>query len=202
MNVRHHECYNLVADIRRYDYFPVGPSEKDLVNAFFPKTVSELTKDLSNVTSAFYGIFLESLTGVVADSEIDQISKRFFYRLGRMKTAAILNDYNEHPILPKDARGIAIVLISAIYNASPEYNFTITHYAEEKCVITLTGKDRYYRISTQLGIEELLTWPTLTPFFEGINDELNLNCVITPVVRKLATDGSCDIEYNITVKGQ
>ena len=200
MNARQHECYDLIADIRRYDCFPAGPTEKELVNTFFPKTVSDLTKDLSNVTAAFYGIFLESLTDVVAGSEIDSISRKFFHRLGRMKTAAILNQYGGLPILPADARGIAIVLISAIYNASPEYNFTISHYAEDRCVITLTGKDRYYRIATQLGIEQLLTWPTLTPFFEGINDELELNCDITPCVRKLAPDGSCDIEYNITVR--
>jgi len=197
MNVRHHECCDLVADIRRYDYFPTGPSEKDLVNTFFPKTVSDLANDLSNVTSAFYGIFLELLIDVVGHNKIDPISKKFFYRLGRMKTAAVLDNFSEHPILPKDARGIAIILISAIYNASPEYNFSIMHYSAEKCVITLTGKDRYFRISSQLGIDELLSWPTLTPFFEGINDELELNCTITPVIRKLAADGSCNIEYNI-----
>ncbi len=201
MNARHHECYDLIADIRRYDGFPVGPSEKELVNLFFPKTVSDLTKDLSNVTSAFYGVFLESLIGVVADGEIDAISKKFFYRLGRLKTAAIVTQHGAHPIIPQDARGIAIILISAIYNASPEYNFTISHYAEDKCVITLTGKDRYYRISKQLGIDDLLAWPTLTPFFEGINDELNVGCDITPLIRKLTADGGCDIEYKITARG-
>ncbi len=193
----HNECYWQIATTREKDVYPSELFKVKMLDAFFPKTVSQLTTDLSTVTSMFYGVMLESCINLFPESEIDKVSKDFFYRLGRVKTKAILQQDNSSCEFYADARGIVMVLITAIYNASPEYIFKITQYSAEESIINLTGKDRYYRAATTLGIAHLLVWPTLTPFFSGINDELGLDFTVSATINQLDENGACDINFRI-----
>ena len=72
----------------------------------------------------------------------------------------------------------AFVIVSAIYNASPEYVFEIIELSPNKTIFKLDGIDRYLRILSQLDIEHHITFPVLIPFMEGIKNALDLDCKI------------------------
>jgi len=127
------------------------------------------------VTSAFYGLLLKNIGEEIGNENIDLQSKKLFYQLGKLKTLQALE---MNPKLERNARSFAIVLISAIYNASPEYIFTIEKYTKKNTTIILTGVDRYLRILTELEIAQYVTFPTLLPFLQAINDTLEINCEI------------------------
>lgn len=95
--------------------------------------------------------------------------------MGRIKTqqckSKLLN-------FPNDTRAFAYVVISAIYNASPEYIFEVIKFSSVETVIKLDGVDRYLRILSQLDIDKYIKFPTLLPFMNGIKDELQLDCKI------------------------
>lgn len=162
-----------IASIRGNDIYPSGEIKNEIINTFFPDNTSKLVQDLSGVTGAFYGILLKTVGEEFGNSKIDNISKKVFYELGKLKAQQATEIY---PELPIDKRAFAIVLISAIYNASPEYSFKLIKYEAEHTIIELNGVDRYLRILNQLNISKHVTFPTLIPFFEGIKDSLNINC--------------------------
>lgn len=161
--------------LRGNDIFPSDPLKEEIIDLFFPQNTSELTQNLSNVTGAFYGLLLKNIGEEIGYENIDLHSKKLFYQLGKLKTLQALE---MNPKLERNAKAFAIVLISAIYNASPEYIFTIEKYTEKNTTITLTGVDRYLRILTELKIAEYVTFPTLLPFLQAINDTLEINCEI------------------------
>lgn len=195
-------CYEQVMTLRREDKFPEGLDQNEVINVFFPNTVADLTTDLSTVTSAFYGVMLQSCLKFISEDSIDAISKEFFYRLGKIKTNGALQQADGKIEFPRDTRGVVLVLIAAIYNASPEYQFEVPQYTSAKSVIILKGKDRYFRIASTLGINHLFEWPTLLPFFKGISDELGVNLETRANIKKLEKNGVCDIEYTITKNEQ
>ncbi|GDX80856.1 hypothetical protein LBMAG42_26670 [Deltaproteobacteria bacterium] len=54
----------------------------------------------------------------------------------------------------------------------------MVRYEASDCEIVLGGVDRYFRAATQVGLADQLTWPVLHPFFEGIRDELGVQCTV------------------------
>lgn len=157
--------------IRGNDNYPDQETKENLLSTFFPSATSDLVADLSNVTSAFYGFLLKSIGDKYGNEQINQHSEQLFYNLGQIKTEqALVKNSN----LYRDCRAFAVVGISAIYNASPEYVFTVEQFLPEYTELKLTGVDRYYRIAKQLGIEKYLNFPTLLPFMRGIKDVLQL----------------------------
>lgn len=178
---------------RGNDVFPCNDLKEEIIDVFFPKSVFDLTQNLSNVTSAFYGLMLKTIGEEIGYEKIDLHSKKLFYQLGKLKTIQALE---MNPKLEKNTKSFAIVLISAIYNASPEYNFNIEKYTDENTIITLTGVDRYLRVLTELGIDNYVTFPTLLAFVEGIKDALNLNCKIEYNFEKLEKKNETRCVYN------
>lgn len=162
-------------DIRGYDVYANHEVKKSLLLSFFPDTIIDMINDMSNVTSAFYGFLLKNIGETLGKEKINEFSEKLFYNLGKLKTEqALIKDAE----LYRDTRAFAVVAISAIYNASPEYIFSIDEFTAEKTVLTLTGVDRYYRVCHQVGIDEYVKWPTLLPFIEAIKDTLQVNASI------------------------
>ena len=102
-------------------------------------------------------------------NEVDILSRRVFRELGRLKTREAIENGID---VPRDCRAPAIVFITAVHSASPEYNFHVLEYLPADTRIRVFGTSRYDRIAKKLDIEQHLTWPELTPFFEGIAEEL------------------------------
>ena len=110
---------------RGKDVFPSLTLKEEILEAFFPEDAVTLTQNLSNVTSAFYGLLLKDIGVTFGNDKIDNHSKKLFYELGRLKTMQAIE---AHPKLERDTRAFAAVVIYAIYNSSPEYNFKILKY--------------------------------------------------------------------------
>ncbi|OUL59905.1 MULTISPECIES: hypothetical protein [unclassified Flavobacterium] len=177
-----------LSQARSKDVFTSQDLKEEIINFFFPENTFELTQNLSNVTSAFYGLLLRDIGVTYGNDKIDNHSKKLFYELGKLKTKQAIEIY---PKLEKDARAFALVVIFAIYNSSPEFNFRIIEFTPENTIIELTGVDRYLKVLTELGIEKHVTIPTFLPFLEGIKDILNIDCEIDYTFEKI------DKKFNI-----
>lgn len=158
--------------VRENDFYDNEDLKNLLIEKFFPSSTSVLTLDLSNITSAFYGLLLNNIGEKIGFESIDDISKKTFYDLGQAKSKQCLGKYEN---IPKDSRTFLIVLISAIYNASPEYSFKILEFNKNRTVFELNGIDRYLRILNNLSISQYITFPTLIPFMDGIKDYYKIN---------------------------
>jgi len=167
-------AYEQMGSVRGNDRFHPSQDGDALVRTFFPPTAEALALDLSTVTSAFYAVMLQAFADTHGYAGIDAASRRFFYRLGRLKARGTYQDKRDQHPFTRDVRDLVTVLIAAIYNASPEYRFDVREHEPHRCEVHLAGTDRYYRAAIQLGIAEHLTWPTLHPFFEGAADELGI----------------------------
>lgn len=185
------DCYILLQELRKDDVFPSTISKEKMIELFFPKNSSDLALSLSNATSAFYGIMLETCGKSIGFENVNKISKDFFYKLGRVKTKVTKESIAGQFEIPNDARGVVILLVSAIYNASPEYKFEIKQFNQDVCEISLRGIDRYYRITNLLGIKKHLQWPVLHTFMEGIKDELSADVDIKSEMISIKDTGEC-----------
>jgi hypothetical protein len=58
--------------------------------------------------------------------------------------------------------------------------------------------DRYHRIAQKLHIQEEISWPALSPFFQGINDALELQYMIRFDLKSLDDDSKCWYDIHIT----
>lgn len=161
--------------LRREDIYLTQEIETKCKDHFFPSGVNELTLDLSNVTSAFYGLALKNIGEEYGVNGIKKISEKVFYDLGRLKAIQCKSKLED---FPEDTTALALVVISAIYNASPEYTFEILKFSPNETSIKLGGTDRYLRVLSQLDIDSHIDFPVLVSFFEGIKDELNITCNI------------------------
>lgn len=173
-----HDPLAFARGLRPHDRFHSAQDPEQLLGTFYPPTPDDLALDLSRVTSLFYGIMLEVAAEQVGPHAVDAMSRALFYRLGRMKAQATRSERAQQYAFSGDVRDLVTILISAIYNASPEYVFHVERYDADECRVLLGGVDRYYRAARELGLVQLLRWPTLTPFFEGIRDELAISCEI------------------------
>lgn len=156
--------------------------------SLFPENTLQLALDQSNVTSAFYGLALKNIITLYGKDAANIISEKIFYDLGRIKTQQCREKLQD---FPRDTTAFAYVIISAIYNASPEYNFQIIEFSPRETCVKMFGIDRYLRILSQLEIDSHIDFPTLIPFMKGINDELGLDC-------KIAVDCQIDRQENTT----
>lgn len=160
-------------EIRKNDYLKDVGFQKELIEKLFPKTTENLVLDLSNVTSAFYGLLLDNVGKEFGYDKINNVSKTTFYNIGQIKAKQCFEKIENMPI---DSRSFLIVLISAIYNASPEYNFNVIEISKEKTIFELYGVDRYLRILNNLSISNHIEFPTLSSFMQGIKDYFKIDC--------------------------
>lgn len=189
--------YNELSELREKDKYPNDEFKEKMIDTFFPKSANNLTQDLSNVTSAFYGFLLVKISKVLGSDQIDTLSRELFYELGKLKTNQATEKMKD---MPYDTRAFAIISLSAIYNASPEYQISIEEFSQNHTVFILTGTDRYHKIAKNLGIDEHLSWPTLTPFMEAINVEMGLNAMINIELLSLAQDSETICKYEFKNK--
>ncbi len=190
------ELYEELRGIRGKDRYPDKELEEYLVNKIFPKTALELTLGLSNVTAGFYGFALKHVGQQCGWDKVDSISKSVFRELGQLKTKELHESGIE---IPRDTRALAVVFIAALYNASPEYNFEFQKYTPEETVMRILGASRYFRIAKKLGIESHISWPVLVPFFEGIAQQIGIECKVEIETRRIEDDGQCDCLARFTL---
>lgn len=197
MGITGRRIYGEVQGIRANDTYPDEEIKAFLVDKTFPKSAEDLTLRLSNVTAAFYGLMLKHVGLHFGWDEVDALSKRVFRELGRLKTREALEGEVD---LPRDARAPIVVFITAVHSASPEYNFHVLEYQSEVAAVRVFGISRYDRIAKKLEIEQHLTWPELTPFFEGVAEELEINIAIDTELKHLGEGGRYDCIYEFVLQ--
>lgn len=176
--------------LRGNDHYPSQEIKDQLIQSYLPTSVSDLALNLSNITSQFYALLLQSIGAKYGVAAVQEHSETLFHHLGRVKAEqALLKD----PNMPRDCRAFIFVLISAIYTSSPEYTFTVKKFTADETIVSLAGIDRYHRAAKQFGIDTMLCFPTLLAFMEGIKDYLELN-----EVEITASDTSYDANSKVT----
>lgn len=196
MAITGRKIYAEVQGIRSQDVYPDEEVKAHLVDKTFPKSAEEMTLRLSNVSAAFYGLMLKHVGERFGWGEVDKLSKAVFRDLGRLKTREALENGID---VPRDCRALAVVFITAVHSASPEYNFNVFEYLPDNMVIRVFGVSRYDRIAKMLDIEQHLNWPELIPFFEGIAEELGLKCRVEGDLQELGEGGRYDCTYRATL---
>jgi hypothetical protein len=189
--------YDRMKGVRGKDVYPDRNVEASLVDAVFPSSVEVMARKLSNVTAAFYGLGLKHLGLTCGWDKVDAVSKSLFRELGHVKATEA---QGTGLFLPLDSRAPALVFVTAVYTSSPEYNFEFLTYTPEETLLRIFGSCRYYRAAKGLGIAGYLTWPTLTPFFEGITEELGIPCSVEMTMKSLEDDGACDYLARFVMK--
>lgn len=179
-------------NIRSQDIYPDESLKAELLEQTFPVDAECMTLRLSNVTAAFYGVMLKLVGERFGWTEVDLMSRAVFRQVGMLKTREALEN---GVTVPWDTRACAIVFITAVHSASPEYNINVFEYAPEVNSMRVFGTSRYDRIAKKLDIERHLTWPELTPFFEGIVEELKIDCRVEGVLKELGDQGLYDCLY-------
>jgi CRP-like cAMP-binding protein len=196
MAITARRIYGEMQGIRAKDTYPDEEVKAYLVDKTFPKNAEELTLKLSNVSAAFYGLMLAHVGDRFGWKEADAISKSVFRKLGQLKTKEALEVGVD---VPKDSRAPALVFITAVHSASPEYNFEVFEYLPEETAIRVFGISRYDRIAKKLNIERHLTWPELIPFFEGVAQEMGIKCKIEGDLKELGEEGRYECLYRFTL---
>ena len=192
MAITGRRIYAEVQGIRSQDVYPNEEVKAHLVEKTFPKSAEEMTLRLSNVSAAFYGLMLKHVGQHFGWNEVDVLSRRVFRDLGQLKTREALENGID---VPNDCRAPAVVFITAVHSASPEYNFEVFEYLPHETVIRVFGVSRYDRIAKKLDIEQHLTWPELVPFFEGVVEELGIKCKVEGNLKELGEGGRYDCTY-------
>ena len=196
MAVTARRIYAEMQGIRAKDSYPNEEVKAYLVEKTFPKSAEEMTLKLSNVSAAFYGLMLAHIGDRFGWREADAISKAVFRKLGQLKTREALELGVD---VPKDSRAPALVFITAVHSASPEYNFEVFEYLPDETVIRVFGGSRYDRIAKKLDIERYLSWPELLPFLEGVAEEMGIKCKVEGELKELGEEGRYDCVYRITL---
>lgn len=196
MAITGRRIYAELQGIRAKDIYPDEEVKAQLVEKTFPKSAEEMTLKLSNVSAAFYGLLLRDVGTRFGWPEAKALSQNVFTQLGRLKTA----EAQELGVdIPKDTRAPALVFITAVHSASPEYNFEVIEYLPEETSIRVFGISRYDRIAKMLDIEEHLTWPELIPFFQGVADQIGIKCKIEGDLKELGEGGRYECLYRFTL---
>lgn len=193
------KLYKELKGLREKDAYWNKDMEEELMEKAFPKDVPSLALDLSNVAGEFYGYMLKHVGEQFGWDKVDAVSKAVFHDLGVEKTKAAIESGLD---LPRDTRAMALVLISAVYTSSPEFNFEVKEYTPEQTVLRIFGMSRYNRAAKKLGIEKYLVWPVLVPFFEGIADQIGIECEIFTEGSKIEDGGKCDYLARFTLSGR
>ena len=196
MAITGRRIYAEMQGIRAKDKYPDEEVKAYLVDKTFPKSAEEMTLKLSNVSAAFYGLMLAHIGDRFGWREADTISKAVFRKLGQLKTREALELGVD---VLKDSRAPALVFITTVHSASPEYNFEVFEYLPNETVIRVFGVSRYDRIAKKLDIERYLSWPELLPFFEGVAEEMRVNCKIDGDLKELGKEGKYECVYRFTL---
>jgi hypothetical protein len=196
MAITARRIYAEMQGIRAKDSYPDEEVKAYLIEKTFPKSAEEMTLKLSNVSAAFYGLMVAHIGDRFGWREADAISKAVFRKLGQLKTREALELGVD---VPKDSRAPALVFITAVHSASPEYNFEVFEYLPNETVIRVFGVSRYDRIAKKLDIERYLSWPELLPFLEGVAEEMGIKCKVEGELKELGEEGRYDCVYRITL---
>ncbi|MGB6194855.1 MAG: cyclic nucleotide-binding domain-containing protein [Methyloceanibacter sp.] len=196
MAITARRIYAEMQGIRAKDSYPDEEVKAYLIEKTFPNSAEEMTLKLSNVSAAFYGLMLAHIGDRFGWREADAISKAVFRKLGQLKTREALELGVD---VPKDSRAPALVFITAVHSASPEYNFEVFEYLPNETVIRVFGVSRYDRIAKKLDIERYLSWPELLPFLEGVAEEMGIKCKVEGELKELGEEGRYDCVYRITL---
>ncbi|MEJ5049835.1 hypothetical protein WH221_08335 [Chryseobacterium culicis] len=191
------ETYAALSYFRENDVYLPEMNQAQIISDFFPKTFTELTQRLSDITGAFYGGMLKQIGKLYGAEAIEQLSSTFMYDLGsRMALRNLETKPNLQPGIP----AVAKILIGAIFTSSPEYNFEFKELNDYKCELLIKGVDRYHKITQSLQIAGLLKWPVIKPFIQGVCDTMGLDVLLEIKVLKLDPDSSCSYHVVIAEK--
>lgn len=190
------DIFLLLSSFRENDQYHEEMQVEKLIDIFFPPTAKDLVQQLSNITAAFYGTLLKTAGMMFGTQQLDNLSYGAMERLAKIVTNRAVTTY---PSIDKDARGVMVVLVVAVFTASPEYNIQIHQYGPDHVKLTITGSDRYHIITNALGISDHFTWPVIGPFIRAINKELQLTSIYeaTIVVKELDQESRCVYEVDI-----
>lgn len=191
------QAFEQLADLRSNDVYHPAMNAKEVVTTFFPATVSALVLNQSYITSTFYGLMLQYISRLNGASTINAVSNAVISEIGKRKTTELLHRF---PDIDRDARASLLILISAIYNSSPEYRFHVTNFSPDLVIVRLSGKDRYHSITHELDISRFLTWPVIAPFLETIAREISP--LLSAAVKLIELADNSDCQYEITFKTQ
>ncbi len=186
--------YQQIGRLRGDDHYPPEMDVEDIINTFFPNSIENLVLELSNITASFYGLLLQQALYLQGDSFVETLSQATFHQLGKLKAQQALD---KNPNIYRDARGIATIILSAIFTSSPEFKIQIMKFEADEVRLYVTGVDRYHRIAKMLGIEEKISWPTVQPFILGIRDLLGVGCTIRTEIVRLDSNSQCEYEISL-----
>lgn len=177
-------------EIRGEDIYPNDETRDTFYELVCPDNVSEMTLTQSMMAAAFYGYMLKNAGEKFGLDIINDLSISVLRDLGYFKTKEYLK--KDIPI-HLDARGPGDVLMATLIStSSPQYKFEFIKYDKTETIIRFFGTCRYYKIASKLGIQSHLTLPVAKPWFEGIIEELKINCSIETETKFQNTDGSCE----------
>jgi hypothetical protein len=191
------ETYTASGDFRKNDIYLPEMDQAQLIADFFPGTFTELTQRLSDITGSFYGGMLKQIGKLYGAEAIEQLSSTFMHDLGSRMT---LRNLKAKPNLQPGIPAVAKILMEAIFTSSPEYNFEFKELNDYKCELLIKGVDRYHKITHSLQIADLLKWPVIKPFIQGICDTMGLDVLLEIKVLRLDPDSTCS--YHVIVSGK
>ncbi|PWN72373.1 hypothetical protein C1631_007185 [Chryseobacterium phosphatilyticum] len=196
-NIQLPETFTALSDFRKHDIYLPEMDPDQIISDFFPGTFTELVQRLSEITAAFYGGLLKQSGKLFGSEAIEQLSAAFMYDLGTKMT---LRTLGIKPDLPFGIPTAVKIIIAAVFTSSPEYNFEFKELNDHKAEVLIKGTDRYHRITQNLEISELLQWPVIRPFIQGVCDTMGLDVLLNIQVIKLDPDSSCIYRVVITEK--
>ncbi|KAF0979415.1 hypothetical protein FDP41_001758 [Naegleria fowleri] len=128
---------------------------QEIIRAFQPSSHAEAMLSLSAVTGGFYALLLKPVHELYPEANLNKISQQCFKHIGVLKAREYLSKVqtlSEMERYNRDTRGVLLVLLKAIFNASPEYVFHVEEFSPTECI----------------------EFPTLVQFLEGAAETLNL----------------------------
>lgn len=182
------ETFLALSSFRKNDIYLPEMDQDQIISDFFPGTFTELIQRLSDITGLFYGGLLKQSGKLFGPESVEQLSSAFMYDLGTKMT---LRTLGVKPDLPFEIPSVVKIFIAAIFTSSPEYNFEFKELNDEKVEMLIKGTDRYHRITQNLEIADLLQWPVIKPFIQGVCDTMGLDVLLHIEVLKLDPDSSC-----------
>lgn len=181
------ETYLQLSSFRTEDSYPDNMNVEEIVTDFFPATFPELVQRLSDITGAFYGGMLKQAGDLFGKDKINTLSVAMLHDLG-VKTAA--RNLQARPYLQSCIPDMIKILIGTVFTSSPEYKFEVLEVNENKAAMLVKGIDRYHKIALALGMAELIEWPAIRPFVQGVCDGMGLQCNVHMVSEKPNSDKS------------
>lgn len=188
------ETFLALSDFRKNDIYLPEMDQDQIISDFFPGTFTELTQRLSDITGAFYGGMLKQAGKLFGSEAIEQLSSTFMSDLG---SKMALRTLGTKPDLQPGIPAVAKILIGAVYTSSPEYSFEFKELNDHKIEMLIKGVDRYHKITQSLQIADLLKWPVIKPFVQGVCDTMGLDVLLDMQVVKLDQDSQCIYSVNM-----